>query len=54
MSKITVDMLNVGKGDSYVIELDNGLGEKFIFVIDGGTMGQSDVLISHVQKYHNN
>ena len=54
MSKITVDMLNVGKGDSYVIELDNGLGEKFIFVIDGGTMGQSDALISHVQQYHNN
>ncbi len=54
MSKITVDMLNVGKGDSYVVELDNGLGEKFIFVIDGGAMEQSDVLISHVQKYHNN
>ncbi len=54
MSKITIDMLDVGKGDSYVVELDNGQGEKFVFVIDGGTMERSDTLLSHVQKYHNN
>lgn len=54
MSKITIDMLDVGKGDSYVVELDNGLGEKFAFVVDGGTAERSDALISHVQNYHNN
>ncbi len=54
MSKITIDMLDVGKGDSYVVELDNGLEQKYSLIIDGGTMERSDVLISHVQKYHNN
>lgn len=51
MSKITVDMLDVGQGDSYVVELYDDLGQKFSFVIDGGTADRSDVLISHVQKY---
>lgn len=54
MSKITIDMLDVGKGDSYVVELHDDTGQKFAFVIDGGTMEKSDALISHIQKYHNN
>ncbi len=47
-------MLNVGKGDSYVVELHDDMGQKFSFVIDGGTVEQSGTLISHIQKYHNN
>lgn len=54
MSKITIDMLDVGKGDSYVVELHDESGQKFAFVVDGGTMEGSDALISHVRKYHNN
>ncbi len=52
MSKITIDMINVAKGDSYVIELHDDAGQKFSFVIDGGTREKSDALISHVNKYH--
>lgn len=53
MSKITIDMLNVEKGDSYVVELHNDAGQKFSFVIDGGTSEKSDAVISHVKKYNN-
>jgi beta-lactamase superfamily II metal-dependent hydrolase len=53
MNKITVDMLDVEKGDSYVVELHNESEEKFSFVIDGGTREKSEALVSHVQKYHN-
>lgn len=54
MSKLGIDMLDVGKGDSYVVELHNEAGQKFVFVIDGGTAEKSDALISHIQNFHNN
>jgi beta-lactamase superfamily II metal-dependent hydrolase len=53
MSKITVDMINVGKGDSCVVELHNDAGQRFSFVVDGGTREKSDAVIAHVNKYHN-
>lgn len=53
MSKITIDMLNVEKGDALVVELHDDMGQRFSFVIDGGAAEKSDVLISHVKKYHN-
>lgn len=53
MSKITIDMIDVEKGDSYVVELHNDVGEKFSFVIDGGTKKNSEAMINHVNKYHN-
>ncbi len=53
MSKITIDMIDVGKGDSYVVELHDDAGHKFSFVVDGGTREKSDAVIAHVNKYHN-
>jgi beta-lactamase superfamily II metal-dependent hydrolase len=52
MSKIGIDMLDVGKGDAYIVELRNDTDEKFVFAVDGGTMEKSDSIISHVRDYH--
>lgn len=52
MSKIGIDMIDVGKGDAYVVELRNDADEKFVMVIDGGTSEKSDAVISHIQNYH--
>jgi beta-lactamase superfamily II metal-dependent hydrolase len=54
MSRISIDMLDVGKGDAYVVELYDDQGTKFVFVVDGGTAERSDILLSHVRNYHNN
>lgn len=53
MSKITIDMIDVGKGDSYVVELHDDTGQRFSFVVDGGTREKSEAVIAHVNKYHN-
>ncbi len=53
MSKIGIDMLDVGKGDAYVVELHDDEGRKFVLAIDGGTMEQSEKIITHVRDYHN-
>lgn len=53
MSKITIDMIDVKKGDAYVIELHDNNGDKFAFVVDGGTAENSTALIDHVKNYHN-
>jgi beta-lactamase superfamily II metal-dependent hydrolase len=53
MSRIGIDMLDVGKGDAYVIELQDEQGQKFVFVIDGGTSESSGALVSHIQSFHN-
>jgi len=54
MSKLGIDMLNVGKGDAYVVELYDYAGQKYVFVVDGGTAEKSAEIISHVRDYHDN
>ena len=52
MSKIGIDMLDVGKGDAYIVVLHDDEDKKFVFAIDGGTTEKSEKIISHVRDYH--
>lgn len=51
-AKIGIDMLDVGKGDSFIIELYDQNDTKFTVVIDGGTSEKGEEAVSHVDSYH--
>ena len=53
MARIGIDMLNVEKGDAYVIELYDDTDKKFVVVIDGGTSEKGEILVDHLKKYNN-
>ncbi len=47
-------MIDVGKGDSHVVELRDESGDSRVIVIDGGAAANSEPLLNHVSQYHDN
>lgn len=52
MSQIGIDMIDVGKGDAYLIDLYDLQGQRFSFAVDGGTTGKADLVSAYVDQYY--
>jgi len=50
--KIGIDMLDVGKGDAFVVDLYNETGERYVIAIDAGTDSVSERIINHIVQNH--
>ena len=51
MIDISIDMLSLGNADSIIVWLKDDNNNHFVILIDGGNKGDSEKVITHLDKY---
>lgn len=54
LSKIGIEMINVGKGDAILLELRDQQDRGITFVVDGGCAEQAENIVGFLQTHHPN